>query len=370
MVFTLIIGILCYLNWTIKGNRRLFYIIATVVLACYAYFVIPERGMDLYSHYAMLHSFRSYGLETTVQRYPWLFRTLPIYSFYFNLVSKIGFDQALLMITYALIYGGQFSIVSMACKDSNAGNREEQVATTLVLLATNAYYITTIRNVTAFIVAACVLYIDVVKKEHRPVCYVAYILLCLLHDSVILIVVMRLMLLLVKKKCFRPVLILIAFWPLIITWIIDSLNSTGIQFLLEVANKLAAYSGEEANAMWVGGRANRIMITFQSLLIIITVFRIWFNRQKKKSDSISDIEILFTFIALFCIGGIVNIAIAIRYYVLAMYLLPAMHIITNGYKKKLVLSVGQTELDIINVLAVLYFVSLIVFQYSSFKLGF
>lgn len=370
MVFTLIIGMLCYLNWTIKDNRKIFYSIATVVLVCYAFFVMPERGMDLYSHYAMLHSFRSYGLETTVRRYPWLFRTLPVYSSYFNLVSKIGFDQALLMITYALIYGGQFSIVSRVCKDTNAGKKEEQIATTLVLLITNAYYITTIRNVTAFIIAAYVLYIDVVKKEHRPACCVAYILLCLFHDSVILIVVMRLMLLLIKKRFFRPLLISIVFWPLIITRIIDILNSSGIQFLLEVANKLAAYSSGEANAMWVGGRANRIMITFQSLLIVFTLFRIWFNRQKEKTEVISDIEILFTFIALFCIGGIVNIAIAIRYYVLAMYLMPAMHVITNGYKKKFVLSIGKTELDIINILALFYFVSLIVFQYSCFKLGF
>lgn len=368
MIATIILIGLCLLHLYSKGSRIKIYRFSVIVMMILALFIKPTQGMDLYTHYHILDIMRGNGLQYTVARYPWLFSTLPVYSGFFYIISFLGFNQALLMIAYGLIYGLQFSVLHMAVEDYKLTEHEEKVGAVMILLITNAFFCTTVRNVLAFAVMTYFLYWDLVREKRRIVSFVMYILLCLFHDSVVILVALRLLLLVVNKKLFKPLLVSVLIWPQLLGFIESRLRASSIAFFQTLAQRVRTYTSEGANELWVGGIANRIMITIYILMFIIVLIRMIKNH-KKSGENYNLFELFYVMLSLFCIGGLATIAITNRYIYMVAYMLTPVFLIENQSDSGIMLKMRSKIIDPVMALSVALFVSFAIFQYPYFSFG-
>lgn len=368
MIATIILIGLCLLHLYSKGSRIKIYRFTVIVMMILALFIKPTQGMDLYTHYHILDIMRGNGLQYTVARYPWLFSTLPVYSGFFYIVSFLGFNQALLMIAYGLIYGLQFKMVEMVSEDYELDEHQEKIGSVLILLLTNAFFCTTVRNVLAFVVMAYFLYWDLVRGKRRIISFIIYILLCLFHDSVVILLALRLLLLVVNKKLFKPLLVSVLIWPQLLGFIESRLRASPIAFFQTLAQRVRTYTSEGANELWVGGIANRIMITIYILLFIIVLIRLIKNH-RKSGEKYNLFELFYVMLSLFCIGGLATIAITNRYIYMVAYLLTPIFLIENKSDNGIMLKIGSTLIDPVIALSVALFISFAIFQYPYFSFG-
>lgn len=368
MIVSIVLIGLCLLQIYSSDNRVRTYRFTVIVMIALAVFVKPTKGMDLYTHYYMLDVMRSSGLQYTIARYPWLFSTLPVYSGFFYVVSFFPFNQALLMITYALIYGLQFKTLRMVAEDFELSEKEERIGAVLILLITNAFFCTTVRNVLAFVIMAYFLYMDLVRKEKRVIAFIIYILLCLFHDSIVILVALRLLLLIVNKKVFKPLLLSILVWPLLINALEQGLQTSSLAFFQTLAQRIRTYTNEGANELWVGGIANRIMITLYILMIAIVLIRM-IKKHRSNHEKYTPFELFYLMIALFCIGGLSTIAITNRFIYMAAYMLTPVYLIENKSETGVMLKMGSIVVDPVVALSVILFISFAVFQYPYFSFG-
>jgi hypothetical protein len=368
MIATIILIGLCLLHLYSKGSRKNLYRFTVILMMVFAFFVKPTQGMDLYTHYHILDVMRGNGLQYTVARYPWLFSTLPVYSGFFYIVSFLGFNQALLMITYGLIYGLQFKVLHMAVEDYKLSEHKEKVGAIMILLITNVFFCTTVRNVLAFAVMSYFLYWDLVREKKRIASFSMYVLLCLFHDSVVILLALRLLLLVVNKKIFKPLLVSVLIWPQLLSFIESRLRVSSIAFFQTLAQRVRTYTNEGANELWVGGIANRIMITIYVLVFVIVLIRMIKNH-RNNGVNYNLFELFYVMLSLFCIGGLATIAITNRYIYMVAYMLTPAFLIENQSDSGIMLKMGSIIIDPVIALSVALFVSFTVFQYPYFSFG-
>lgn len=328
-------------------------------------FIIPESEMDLQKHYYILELFRTHGYDITVDEYPWLFGTLPVYAIFFYSVSILGINQIILFIASLTVYGVQFYVLSMARKDYMLDKKSEIILSTMVLMLTNAYFITTIRNIMAFALFYLFLYLDLVRKQRTKSIF-CYILLILYHDSCIILLAIRLIVGILNVASLKKMTIIILFWPLLLDLLHEVFLNSSIPFFVNIANKILVYIAEGANDMWIGGIGNHMMIALQVIFILYISCRIFKN--KKPTENY---DLFYNIITLFVIGGISNLAIAFRFIPMCMFFIPLLIYKYGLYKNDFTVQIDNTKrLSIINLLTLFIFVSLIVLQYrySSFGL--
>lgn len=367
MAFVIATGLLTWLNCYIgEKGRKTYYWISIILLVTLSFFVLPTEGMDLYQHYKMLDIMRTSDLERVERLYPYLFGTLPVYSRYFYCVSKLGFNQALLMLTYLINYGLQFALLRMAKKDFNLTDATEKLGYAFIVLGTNAYFLTTVRNVTAFIIFIYFLYWDIVRKRKRMIAWIAYLGVCLLHDSVLFLVVLRMGLCLINKKYFKPFVVSILAWPVLLKGVAVVFSGSGIPFLINIAQKIDVYSTAEAAQMWTGGFANNVMLTLQMAIMLVVLCRVW---KCRKNSSAQDWFMYYIMLVLFCIGGLGNRAILFRYIIPVFYMIPSVVAITSNRKMRVRVSLDKINIGVAEVVLLLYWFALGVFQYAFFEFG-
>ncbi len=368
MIATLVIIGLVVLHLRSKGSRRKVYRFTVIVMMVFAFFVKPYEGMDLYEHYIILNIMRSIGLQHTVAMYPWLFSTLPVYAGVFYAVSLLGFNQVLLMIAYGLIYGLQFKVLQMVAKDYELADHQERIGAVLILLITNAFFCTTVRNVLAFAIMSYFLYWDLGRGEKRIVSFIVYVLLCLFHNSVVVLLAMRILLLVFNKTLFKPLLLSILMWAHILSFVESRLRLNSILYLQNIAEKIRVYSTKRANELWVGGIANRIMITLITIVIVLVLIQMIKNH-KKSHAKYNLYELFYVMISLFCIGGFSTIAITNRFIYMAAYMLVPVFLIENKSGKGIMLKMGSSKINPVLALSFALFISYVIFQYPYFSFG-
>lgn len=355
---------LIVLNITSKYSRNLTYAIITVSISIFLTFIIPESEMDLQKHYYTLELFRTYGYDSTVADYPWLFSTLPVYAMLFYSVSMLGINQIILFLASLTVYGVQFYVLSMVRKDYRLDKKSEIILSTMVLMLTNAYFITTIRNIMAFALFYLFLYLDLVRKQ-RIKCIFCYILLCLYHDSCIVLLAIRLMIGIFNTTSLKKIAIIILFWPLMLDLLSAVFIKSSIPFFVNIANKILVYVAEGANDMWIGGIGNHMMIALQLTFILYISYRIF-----KDKPSIKKYELFYNIITLFVIGGISNLAIVFRFIPMCMFFIPALIYIHGLHRNDFVLQFNyRKRLGVINFLTLSIFLSLILLQYRYSSFG-
>lgn len=354
-------------------HRKKLYIFTTVVFAIMAFFVIPTEGMDLYRHYEMLDTMRQQGLENSIEIYQYSLRSLPMYALYFYIVSLLGSNQFLLAIAYVVVYGVQFTILHMAVEDFSLSRYGEKIGYICIICFTNAYELTGIRNMMAFAICVYFLYLELVRKKHKVISWIMYVMMCFFHDSVVIFLVFRIFLLFAKKKNLRWIILLIAVWPLCITKIIPILTSyVGNPFINGLVQKILLYTSEEATEAFSSGLSFMIVITIRILAIAIIWIGITINKNNVENK---DWYLIFTSLVVFCIFGISAKTIVVRFVPLALYM--AVPYMAKMFTLKQEFQKNYQNRKEINIFLQIMFLGvafahllcLIVFQYPYFEIG-
>lgn len=349
-------------------KRKNFYIFTVAVFAILAFFVVPTAGMDLQRHYEMLDSMRSRGFYSTVELYDYVLKDLPIYAWYFYIVSFFNINQLLLSLTYIIVYGTQLGILHMAVKDFSLSYQAEKIGYIFIICTTNAYELTGIRNMTAFSLCVLFLYLELVRKKNRIISWGVYITLCFFHDSVILFVIIRFLVFITNRKRIRWLAIFAVLWPTLINYVMHLLEGyTQSTFLVNVLQKLVLYSSEDAN-VFTSGFSFELMIWLRLTIVVLVFIAIIFIKRYKRYIKWRQ---FFLLLVMICIGGMSVKAMVVRFLPLALYMMaPYVGVIYTTEKGHMDVSNAHTILRLLLLgVIVLHFVSLVIFQYPYFEIG-
>ncbi len=172
---------------------------------------IPSEDMDLYRHYLTLENFRNNGWEAVLNYY--YFDSLPIYAIYFYIISQLKINAFLPGITAILVYGFCFLTINKVSNKYNIAQKGESRALLCLLFTLNLLNVMSgIRNALAFSIFSYFIYIDLVERKKRILCWVIYFLLIFLHSSILMLIAFRILLLFYTKRTKIIFFICILFW--------------------------------------------------------------------------------------------------------------------------------------------------------------
>lgn len=363
MIYSIGVVCLCLIALLTRVNKKTLLVLTFLFLTGIAILFEPQAGLDLYNHYQTLDVMREIGYVNSVARFHFDMQNLPVYSTFFYLVSLLRYDKLLLIITYLVVYGCMFGVLSMCVEDHGWSMKSWNLGYIIIMLVTNAYAITGIRFTLAFSVIFLFLYIDLVRKRHRVLSFIAYILMCLLHDGMILIVFLRILLYSPSNRVTSKLKYLLVFWKTWLDVIANLLKMFPNPYFSSVADKLLLYSTEKAANMWSGGIGGEILAMVRILAICaIAVYCVF---AKEKDDYVKMLQLLI----LFCFGGLSSAALIGRYTTVTFLFAIPFILKINDSSNCNIESEGflvQTKMLPMLVLIVGFFACLVLFQYQYF----
>lgn len=188
--FVLVLGFLAILNATVaKKNLKLFFVISTIVLATLAYHIVAFETSDLYRYIGTMDLCREMGWE-------WIYKYYgphnPLTYGFLYVVSMFNNDAILPALAVAITYGLSFVLLYKTSKRLQSSFSEITIAYWFLILNMNFMYVATvIRFYIAFAIMAYFLYMDIVEKKNRPLCFLAYFILCYFHYAMLVFLLLR-----------------------------------------------------------------------------------------------------------------------------------------------------------------------------------
>lgn len=362
-----IVGVifLVVLAWHAGRNRKFVLVLTFAFLSWIALGFEPTPNLDLYRHYETLDTFRNIGYEATVEMRRHSMGDLPVYSMLFYAISFLGNNKLLLVFTYYVVYGCLFSVLSMHIKDEKLSDKHWRIGYAIIMLTTNAYAMTGVRNMLAFAVVCLFMYIDLRRKKMRILSAVMYILMCFLHDSMMIFVIFRIMLYFSNIKGFKILRFCVVLWPFLQERIGGILENSSIPLLVSVSEKLASYTTKEAAERWVGGLGLETLTLLKFVFIAFIIVYYFQMTQSHQEDPY--LQMIFL-TALLCLGGIGSRALADRYMSMAMLYAVPFWVSNSGIietKRATGLSICLNSFPLW-ILVAGYFLGLCLFQYRYF----
>lgn len=187
-----------------KKYLRAYMLIASIGISSLYLFYSPPLEYDLFRHYEILHIVRKSDIQTilfgTINVNNFLISEYSdssrIYLLYLYLIGKTNIDGMLPFITGTLIYSAASGIILMAAKDFGEEIESWKISLCFFFLLAMLDFrtISGIRNMLTFSLFAFVLYLDLVRKKNRILCFIAYFLLAGIHTSVYMLIILRLLL--------------------------------------------------------------------------------------------------------------------------------------------------------------------------------
>ena len=250
--FVLVLGILVVLNATIaKKNLKLFFMLSTVVLSILAYHIVAFEASDLYRYIGTMDLCREMGWE-------WIYKYYgphnPLTYGFLYVISLLNNDAILPALAVAITYGLSFVLLYKTSKRLQSSFSEITIAYWFLILNMNFMYVATvIRFYIAFAIMAYFLYMDIVEKKNRPLCFFVYFVLCYFHYAMLVFLLLRIVFIFSRKlKGFLsgistilvPVVLMVGYT------FIDKFGG-GIGSLFKSASdKLQGYENYEVFGIW------------------------------------------------------------------------------------------------------------------------
>ena len=264
----------------IKKHPKLFYFLTTVILSSLAYFVVATEKSDLGRYYNMMEYMRSMGFEWSVDNYG---STNPLAFMFFYCISLVNNDALLPAIAVFTTYGFSFAVLHKASKRFNASVTDVNIALIFLMLNMNFYYIlSVIRLYMAFAIMAYFLYVDIVEKKHRVLCFSVYFILCYFHYAMLVFLLLRLILIFTRKFKGSMSAVVTVLVPLIIFGGYKFLEAfTGGGTLLGLASdRLLGYQEYETFGIWQFAAS---MIR-SALFVLLCLAGIWICSEWKRFE--------------------------------------------------------------------------------------
>ena len=264
----------------IKKHPKLFYFLTTVILSSLAYFVVATEKSDLGRYYNMMEYMRSMGFEWSVDNYG---STNPLAFMFFYCISLVNNDALLPAIAVFTTYGFSFAVLHKASKRFNASVTDVNIALIFLMLNMNFYYVlSVIRLYMAFAIMAYFLYVDIVEKKHRVLCFLVYFILCYFHYAMLVFLLLRLILIFTRKFKGSMSAVVTVLVPLVIFGGYKFLEAfTGGGTLLGLASdRLLGYQEYETFGIWQFAAS---MIR-SALFVLLCLAGIWICSEWKRFE--------------------------------------------------------------------------------------
>ena len=193
--------------------------------------------------------------------------------------------------------------------------------------------------------------------------FIAYVLMCLLHDGMILIVFLRILLYSPSNRVTSKLKYLLVFWKTWIDVIANLLKMIPNPYFSSAADKLLLYSTEEAADMWSGGIGGEILAMVR--ILVLCAIAVYCVFAKEKDDYVKMLQLLM----LFCFGGLSSAALIGRYTTITFLFAIPFILKINDSSNCNIESEGflvQTKMLPMLVLILGFFACLVLFQYQYF----
>lgn len=307
-VFGLIIIISFFFFFCPQKYIMQYFIIASLLLAALAFYYSPSQYEDLYYHYIMLDEFKTGGWSFILNTH-W-FERQPVFAIYVYFISLFPANGFLPAISIFLTYLFPFILIYKIAIKYNV-KKIYIVFSFLFILCTMSYLgvMSGIRNMLAFSVFSYVLYVDLVEKKNKIVCFAIYIALCLLHTSVVTLVIFRLLLTIAKRKFFFIIIAIFSLlWPLFNIFIFKVLGLLKeLEFFMVLDEQVKGYIG--GGTQYVFSTASIRLISLVIILFCVILSMYMSRNIRNYPDKYFRYILLIIF---FTAGGIFQYDIFVR----------------------------------------------------------
>lgn len=261
------------MSYFIPSKMRKPYIIITAFALPALYFGFEPPNFETYDlgrYYIILEEMRKMGVQDILDgNLPFYITTFIgdtnyVALLYFWVISKFGINELLPYITGVIVYYICFRLAYEVSQKYMLTNVKFGIIISYILFLINYGEISGVRNILAFSIIACVLYLDLIKNTNTIFCLMVYAILIYLHTSVAIIFVLRLLLLLRRFFTFK-VIVLCCLMSHFFIGIIQKLlmNFNTFSVINAVLIKIMGYSERiEYNYRLVAGSLIILMLCF------------------------------------------------------------------------------------------------------------
>lgn len=367
-MITFIIGFLIFGAYLVKKeNLNKYFLFVTIVFASLSFFVVAYPATDLYRHYTWLDFFKSNANVSQIFTSEY-FADRKLWGIYLLGLSKLPSKSFLPCISVFIIYFMLFSLIKKISMDHNVKRKSVIYSFTFLMLVVSfGSMVYGIRNVLAFSILARVLYMDLIEKRQRKLCFLIYLMLTQIHMSVAVFVLLRIIAILKNKYSYLFVNTILLFWRI-------ALLPMAIK-ILTLFNLPAFYSINDKIGLYMQSERFSTPTAYSKLALLIIVIVIYLV-EKKKIDRLGFVEYnrFFSLVLVFVIGSFWQYDLFVRsvnlvvflfiFYLLVFYNLTS----SNASSQTAAYSMGNMNIKNYNIaytkfllLIMLFTVSLVVF---------
>ena len=333
-----------------KKMYGIYFFIFALGLGFIAFYYSPDLTKDLYRHYKTLENYKIYGFD-----YFYMFEkssSLPMYAFYFYIMSLLPYYGFLPAITCFLVYGLNFWVIyRIALKFSLP---KSSMLIGVFFIISNLNYIgviSGIRNNLAFTLFFLLNYLELIEKKNKVICWVLMILLGLFHSSIYIVLFCKFIAMIINKYSRKVVYVILAvsslFGARVVSYVVEKLNFIGSDKIFEdFLWKTTYYLDWTTTNSWYYYR--NVMVMF----LTVTIFFYFYFKRRKLVQEYRTYVNLFLMLIIITIGFAFNdivfgrLAIAVCLFsIIPMELLLTTN--SNNQNNKFILRVSPIKIYIL-----------------------
>lgn len=289
-----------------RKHYRIYLLISVFMFSALAYFVIPTANMDLYRYLNLMDLSNHMGFSWTMRHNS---STNPLAIVFFYGMSLLKNNNLLPSVTVFIVYSCSFIILYRVSKRFDLTYGQMNILFLFLVLNLNyCYIIDVIRIYIAYAIMALFLYIDLIEKKYRPICFAVYIAMCYFHFAVVVILLLRIVLLLVKRDRGIIVLLTVVLIPIaLFAGYSIAKYFTGENLLISViSDKIEGYITYETFGVWQFAVS---LVRLATMLLISLVCIYMCHILLRRSDNTHELRNTnrsFVF-SVFCIYNIITV---------------------------------------------------------------
>ena len=324
LVYLLIVIGFCVLYPLVPRKQVKWLFLALVLaLAVMAFNMVPYETDDIANYFRQINQLRRGGFgefKRLVSENENNWGALPVCGAYFYFISFLPDNGFLPAITVFLAYGSMYLVLWLAAKRFNVGKWYLFLAAFFILSTYWFYDICSgIRNGLVFTLFSSIVYIDVVEKKARPLCWLSYVVLLGMHSSAIILFFIRIILLLSGRGKGKILSMLMVAAMVVGGALLPHLGEiTGIEYfelISEKAERASEIMGVDSSTSFI------VNVSVFIVCAIVVIYCLYVFSKTDVLERLNGYSKFVRFLLFFMLGSVFSALIFLR---LARWVLPAM----------------------------------------------
>ncbi len=269
-----------------KENYRIYTFIIALIFSFLAYHIDVIPASDLTRHYINIDNYRNFdflkGITVAFSK------DNPLTHFVFFVFSRFEDKSMFPAIMVFISYFFMFKLLCNVCDDLNVDKKTYNFCIAFFLLNYNFYLLTNaVRMWFVFSVFFYCLYEESVRKKHRILCWITYVLLIFFHYGSLILVMCRFVSFVTKGSLSSSRRLLISIFSIIALGLIVLYISTS-DFRVFVMEKIDSYEEYSKRGTW-----QTIAGWIKMLMVVIAIIPI--RHLKENPNSSYNLTVLLIF---------------------------------------------------------------------------